>query len=224
MIFTTAAWAQAPASPEPARMPEWGQQFVDALEIRPGSMVADVGAGRGVYLPVWSVAVGPTGHVIAEDLDKPSLDWARKKTDERLYPNVEFVLGTVKDAMLPDKWADLIVVIDAYHHFTYPADMLASLSKALKTDGRLAIIDFDKVDKPTRGAPPPGHVRLNRDEAINEIVSNGFRLVRTRDFMQSRQYIAIFVRDHAADPPNEAYAEFPDFRKLLIPATACRMR
>ncbi len=136
----------------------------------------------------------------------------------------EFVLGTAKDAMLPDKWADLIVVIDAYHHFTYPADMLASLSKALKTDGRLAIIDFDKVDKPTRGAPPPGHVRLNRDEAINEIVSNGFRLVKTRDFMQSRQYIAIFVRDHAADPPNEAYAEFPDFRKLLIPATACRMR
>jgi ubiquinone/menaquinone biosynthesis C-methylase UbiE len=194
MISFTAAWAQVPAIAQ-APQPEWGQQLVDALGIQSGSTVADVGAGRGTYLPIWSVAVGSAGHVIAEDIDKLSLDQARKKIDKRDYPNVEFVLGAAKDAMLPDSCADLIVVIDAYHHFAYPSDMLSSLSKALKTGGRLAIIDIYKTDKPTRGFPMPGHIRLNRDEVINEIVSNGFRLVSTRDYRQGHQYIAIFVQD-----------------------------
>jgi ubiquinone/menaquinone biosynthesis C-methylase UbiE len=194
MISFSAAWAQVPATEQMA-LPEWGQALVDALGIQSGSTVADVGAGRGTFLPIWSVAVGSTGHVIAEDIDKFSLEQARKKTNGRYYPNVEFVLGTAKDTTLPAGCADLIVVIDAYHHFAYPSDMLASLAKALKTSGRLAIIEFYKTDKPTRGFPMPGHIRLNRDEVISEILSNGFRLLSTRDYSEGHQYIAIFVQD-----------------------------
>ena len=202
MISAATVWAQAPATPtamsrEQANLPEWGRQFVDALQVQSGSTVADVGAGSGKFLPVWSAAVGSAGRVIAEDIDKRSLDQARKLSEDRKSQNVEFVLGTATDAMLPERCADLIIVIDAYHEFKYPAEMLASLSKALKNDGRLAIIDFYKPDKPTRGLPVPEHIRLNKDEAINEIVSNGFRLLSGRDFMQGKQYVAIFVQDHA---------------------------
>jgi len=78
-----------------------------------GYTIIDVGAGKGTWLPVWSVAVGPTGRVIAEDIDKWSFDRARKAAEEQKLTNVEFVFGTSKDPMLPEKCADLVVVMDA---------------------------------------------------------------------------------------------------------------
>ena len=176
-----------------ARVPAWGQRVVDAIQVKQGYTIIDVGAGKGTWLPVWSVAVGPIGRVIAEDIDKWSFDRARKAAEEQKLTNVEFVIGTSKDPMLPEKCADLVVVMDAYHEFLHPEEMLAHISRTLKDSGRLAIIDFYRPDKLRSDLPPPWHIRLDRDDAIHEIESHGFRLLSVEDHLGGKQYIAIFT-------------------------------
>ena len=173
-------------------LPAWGRQLIDALQIKQGSTLVDVGAGKGTFVRVWSLAVGPTGRVIAEDIDKPSLDRARKTAEDLKLTNVEFVLGSPRDPSLADACADLIVIMDAYHEFQLPEDMLAHVSRALKPHGRLAIIDFYKPAKWTVGFPPPWHIRLDKADAINEIESLGFHLISSEDYLGGKQYIAIF--------------------------------
>ena len=108
VISAASVWAQVPAttdaaSPDRASLPGWGRRIVELLEIQPGSTVADVGAGRGTFLPIWSVAVGSTGRIIAEDIDNTSMDHARELGKQHNWSNIEFVLGTPRDAMLPER-------------------------------------------------------------------------------------------------------------------------
>jgi len=190
---------ERPAAEVRAPIPQWGQRVVDAIHVKQGDTIIDVGAGKGVWLPIWSVVVGPTGRVIAEDIDKQSLDRARKAGSEQKLTNVEFVQGTSHDPVLPERCADLIVVMDAYHEFEFPAEMLAHISRALKDAGRLAIIDFYKPDKLVSTLPPPWHIRLDKNDAIHEIESCGFRLLSVEDHLGGKQYIAIFAKGR---PPN----------------------
>jgi ubiquinone/menaquinone biosynthesis C-methylase UbiE len=132
--------------PTAASISQWGQRVVDAVHLKQGDTIIDVGAG-------------------AEDIDKQSLDRARKTASERKLTNVEFVQGTSKGPALPDRCADLIVVMDAYHEFQFPAEMLAHISRALKDAGRLANVDFYKPDKLVSTLPPPWHIRLDKDDA-----------------------------------------------------------
>ncbi|HEY6390606.1 MAG TPA: methyltransferase domain-containing protein [Bryobacteraceae bacterium] len=184
-----------------ASIPQWGQRVVDAIHVKQGDTIIDVGAGKGVWLPVWSAAVGPTGRVIAEDIDKGSLDRARKAAEERKLTNVEFIQGTSHDPVLPERCADLIVVMDAYHEFQYPAEMLAHISRTLKDAGRLAIIDFYRPGKLTPNLPPPWHIRLDKDDAIHEIESEWFRLLSVQDHLGGKQYIAIFANNKSRSTP-----------------------
>ena len=191
-ILVTLAIVIASRAQEP--IPQWGKHVVDVIGVKQGDTLIDIGAGKGTWLPVWSAIVGPTGHVIAEDIDKYSLGRARKAAEEQKLKNVEFVLGTSTDPLLPDGCVDLIVVMDAYHEFQYPAEMLAHISHTLKDRGRLAIIDFYRPDKVKSGVPPPWHIRLDKDDAIHEIESHGFRLLSVEDHLGGKQYIAVFVK------------------------------
>jgi cyclopropane fatty-acyl-phospholipid synthase-like methyltransferase len=170
----------------------WSQHLVEVLQIKPGDTVVDIGAGVGGWLQLWSAAAGPGGHVIAEDISKWALERARKTVENQKVSNVDFILGTPKDPELPNGCADLIIVMEAYHEFEFPADMLAHLTRALKRNGRLAIIDLYRSDLGKKNFPPKGHVRLEKDEAIAEIESRGFRLLRTEDRLGGRFYLAIF--------------------------------
>jgi ubiquinone/menaquinone biosynthesis C-methylase UbiE len=120
------------ASEGQAGLPAWGQRVVDAIQVKDGYTLIDVGAGKGTWLPIWSVAVGPTGRVIAEDIDKWSFDRAHKAVEDQNLTNVEFVFGTATDPKSPERCADLVVVIDAYHEFQHPAEMLAHIAQTLK--------------------------------------------------------------------------------------------
>src|SRR5258707_15222789 len=95
-----------------AGLPAWGQRVVDAIQVKDGYTLIDVGAGKGTWLPIWSVAVGPTGRVIAEDIDKWAFDRAHKEAEDQKLTNVELVFGTATDPKLPERCADLVVVID----------------------------------------------------------------------------------------------------------------
>ena len=113
------------------------------------------------------------------------------------FANAETVLGTETDPKLPPAAVDLIFILDAYHHFNYPEQSLAHLQKALKPDGRLAIIDFYRSRKHPRMSPErrQNHIRLDRDGFASEIAAAGFRLERKFDHLPY-QYVLIFKKDH----------------------------
>jgi ubiquinone/menaquinone biosynthesis C-methylase UbiE len=165
--------------------------MVAALGIRLGSTVADVGTGVGLMLPYLAEAVGTGGHVIAEDIQQDFLDHARSRAQSEKLANVTFVLGTERNPKLPDSQMDIVLVLDSYHHFDYPEDMLAHIGRALKPDGRLAIIDFYRYRRGPKDNDMSTHVRAEKDEVLREIQANGYRLVLEQDH-GTNQYIVVF--------------------------------
>ena len=173
------------------------RDIIDALDLKPGASVADVGTGVGFMLPYLSHAVGDTGHVYGEDIQSDFLDKAKVKVQLSHLSNVQFVLGTDRDPKLPADTLEGVLVLDVYHHFDYPEAMLEHMRDSLVSDGKLVIVEYFK----RRGAMPGGdpdravqHIRLDQDDVIKEVEANGFRLVSKRDLVPKSQYIAVFVK------------------------------
>jgi len=171
-------------------------ELVESLGVRPGSTVIDLGTGPGYMLPYLSRAMGPNGHVIAQDIQADFLDRARAKASREGLKNIEFVLGTDSDPRLAAGSADLILVLDAYHHFDYPDRMLAALRRALREGGRLAIVEYYKRRGAMEGDPDRAltHIRLDADDVVKEVEAGGFRLLSRREQIPNSQYVAIFER------------------------------
>lgn len=166
------------------------KELIGSLEIKPGSAVADVGTGAGVFLPYLAEAAGPSGRVVAEDIAQDFLDRAQARAKSSGLNNVTFVLGTDRDPKLPEG-LDLVYICDVYHHFDYPGEMLGHIKSALKPDGRLVIVDMYRFRKDEDGQDQKNHVRADRDEVIKEIEDNGLRLASYKDHGKA-QYVLIF--------------------------------
>jgi ubiquinone/menaquinone biosynthesis C-methylase UbiE len=171
------------------------RELVAALGVAKGAAVADIGTGIGFMLPYLVEAVGPQGRVYAEDIFQDFLDQAQHKIDKHRWKNVQTVLGVEKNVKLPPGAIDLALILDAYHHFNYPADELASIRKSLKPDGRLVVVDFYRSRPHPRMSPErlQQHIRLDRDGFAAEIQSAGFRLDRQFDHLP-HQYVLIFSK------------------------------
>ena len=163
------------------------KELVAALNIAPGSTVADIGTGVGFMLPYLREATGPTGRLIAEDIFPDFLDKAKASVKEKPLGDVVFILGTEKDPKLPADSTDLALILDAYHHFDYPAEMLGGIAKALKPGGRLAVVEYYK-----EGFGDPQHIRFTDKELVAEISSHGFELISIAPFLEKVQYLSIF--------------------------------
>lgn len=169
------------------------EQLVAAMKLRPGMTVADIGTGAGYMLPFLSRAVGPAGKVIAQDIFPDFLDRARAKAAKTGLKNVEFVLGGVKDTAMPAASADVILILDAYHHFDYPAEMLASIRRALKPDGRLVVVEYHRSADAMPNGRALTHIRLPKDGFLEEIGRNGFRVIEAHDHIPKAQWMATFT-------------------------------
>lgn len=173
------------------------RDIVEALDLKPGATVADVGTGVGFMLPYLSHAVGDTGHVVAEDIQSDFLDKAKTKVQLSRLGNVQFVQGTDRDPMLPADTLEAALVLDVYHHFDYPEAMLGHIRDSLLSDGKLVIVEYFKRPGAMNNPDPDfavRHIRLDQDELIQEVEMNGFRLVSKRDLVPKSQYIATFVK------------------------------
>jgi SAM-dependent methyltransferase len=121
-------------------------KLMKALPLKPGMVIADVGAGSGYFTFRLAQEVGPTGKVLAVDIQQEMLDFLAKKAKELKVNNVEPVLGTESDPKLPANGVDLILLVDVYHEFSYPFEMTENMVKALKPGGKLVFVEYRAED------------------------------------------------------------------------------
>lgn len=139
----TAEWLERPKREQE----EDTSKMIKLLGLKPGDKAADIGAGSGYISRRLSAAVGPKGTVYAEDIQQEMLDLIEANMKKYNVTNVAAVLGNEKDAKLPKAGLDLIVMVDVYHEFTYPYEMMENLVGSLKPNGRIAFVEFKAEDK-----------------------------------------------------------------------------
>ena len=122
-------------------------KLIEVLQLKPGSVVAEIGAGSGELTVAIAKHVGPTGRVYTSELGDDRLKALRATVTKSGAANIEVIEGQPAHANLPDGCCDAVFMRNVYHHFGDPPSMNASFLKALKPDGRIAVIDF---------SPPPG--------------------------------------------------------------------
>jgi ubiquinone/menaquinone biosynthesis C-methylase UbiE len=133
-------------------------RLVEVLELKPGTTVADVGAGRGAMSIVMSRWLGPSGRIYATDITETALAALRAAKTREGLENLAVIEGGERATNLPDTCCDGIFVRNVYHHITQPADFTRSLAASLRPGGRLAILDFE----PDEGSALPEGVPKNR--------------------------------------------------------------
>ena len=212
-VFAAAFAAQEGAKPEINRpyvadtdVASWNRSFeserrevyvkraeiVAAAGAKPGMTVADIGAGTGLFTMLFADAVKPGGHVYAVDISPAFVEYIRQTAEARRVRNVTAIVNDGTEAQLPDASVDLVYLSDVYHHFEHPAQMLASIRKALKPGGRMVVVDYERIP----GVTPPAriaHVRLDKQTAIREIEAAGFSLLEQKKMMRDN-YFVVFSR------------------------------
>jgi ubiquinone/menaquinone biosynthesis C-methylase UbiE len=163
-------------------------QIMDALGIADASVVADIGAGSGWFTIRLARRVGPRGIVYAEDVQKEMIAAITRRASREGLTNVRPKLGLKDDPNLPANALDAILVVDAYHEIENRVAMLSSLSRALKPQGRIGVVDF-KLDG--TGPGPSPEERVSPDVVVRDAEKAGLRLIRQEPFLQY-QYFLIF--------------------------------
>jgi predicted methyltransferase len=163
-------------------------RLLAACTLKPGMVVADVGAGTGFFTRRIAPKVLPGGKVYAVDITKAFLDHIEKTCREQKIENVKTVLCTATSTELPADAVDLMFICDTYHHFEFPQKTLASIRQSLRAGGKLVIVEFHKAGKMA------DHVRGDKKTTIDEIAAAGFKLLGEEDNLGD-QYVLRFEKN-----------------------------
>lgn len=166
-------------------------EILDAMGLKPGMDVADIGAGSGLISRLLAQRVAPGGTVYAVDVARNMVDYIAKTAREEKIPNLHAVLGDPHSPKLAPHSVDVVCIIDSYHHFEYPADMLAEIVKALRPDGVLVLIDFKRIEGISRDYILK-MVRAGEGTFTDEFLNAGLELVERRDEMFEENYLLKF--------------------------------
>jgi len=167
---------------------------VQALNLKPGMDVADIGAGTRFYSLLFAQKVGKTGNVFAVDVTDDFVLNINRRATEKNLKNIHGVLSDQKDTLLAPGSVDMAFVCDTYHHFEYPQTMLTSIRHALRPGGTLIIIDFRK--QPGISSPwVMSHVRNDKKTVIKEIERAGFKLQSESNILESNYFLWFIKTD-----------------------------
>lgn len=174
---------------DPARE-KWQKpaEVVEALQLHSGMCVADLGSGTGYFLPYLSKAVGKDGCVLALDPEPNMVIHIRERAEKENLDNVTPILVSFDDPRLPDGSADLVLIVDTFHHLDDRLNYLRRLRRALKPKGRVAIVDWFK--RPLPEGPAPEH-KLARDQVVQEMAAAGYMLAEEPKILPY-QYFLVF--------------------------------
>ncbi|MBX3413063.1 MAG: class I SAM-dependent methyltransferase [Pirellulales bacterium] len=170
-------------------------KLLDALKVRPGQVICDLGCGNGYYSLDLARLVGPEGRILAVDIQPEMLHLLELRAKRAKLEHIEPIQGTFIDPKLPEGGVDLVLLVDVYHEFSHPEHMLQGIRRSLKPDGRLVLVEFREED-PTVPIKPLH--KMSRKQILKELEPNGFRLVEAYEELPW-QHVMFFVRDDAAE-------------------------
>lgn len=153
-------------------------KLLAALELKPGQTVADIGCGNGFYTLLMAEKVGPTGKVYAVDIQPEMLQLLDERAKAAGLTNIVPVLSSPADPNLPADAVDLIMLVDVYHEFAYPEQMLGAMRRALKPSGVVALAEY-RLEDPR--IPIKLLHKMSKKQIRKEYESNGFELARQFD-------------------------------------------
>jgi SAM-dependent methyltransferase len=185
-----ATWLERPER-EQEENPEGA---LDALNLKPGMVVADVGAGTGYMSLKLARRVGAGGKVYAEDVQPEMLRSVRANAAKSGFKNIETIQGTYTDPKLPVGQMDLVLLVDVYHEFSEPQKMLRGIRDSLKPDGRLVLLEYRKEDP---SIPILEEHKMSVAEVRTELEAEGFKLGPVIETLP-RQHILILTKAAAA--------------------------
>jgi SAM-dependent methyltransferase len=164
------------------------------LGLKPQMVVCDLGCGNGFYTAPIAKLI-PEGHVYAVDIQIEMLELLRTRLEEDGISNVTPVLGTELNPLLPPESVDMVLLVDVYHEFAYPEQMLAAIRRALKSDGVAVFVEFraEDPDVPIK----PEH-KMTRDQVLKEVTANGFRFHSEFEKLPW-QHVLFFTKGTAAN-------------------------
>jgi ubiquinone/menaquinone biosynthesis C-methylase UbiE len=175
-------------------------KVVDACKLKPAMVVADVGAGTGLYTRLFAKAVGADGQVFAVDIAPKFLEHIQKTSRAAGLKNVTPVLCNPDSVDLPANSIDVAFICDTYHHFEFPEKTMLSLHRALKPGGRVIVVDFHRI--PGKSSDwVLGHVRAGQDVVEKEIASCGFKKTDEVKELLKENYFVVFTKAAKADAP-----------------------
>jgi cyclopropane fatty-acyl-phospholipid synthase-like methyltransferase len=161
------------------------------LGVKRGMTICDMGCGNGFYTVQLAKMTGPEGRLYAVDIQPEMLRLLKKRAEDQRVRNITPVLGTLTDPKLPTGKMDLILLVDVYHEFSHPEQMLAAMREALAPDGLCALVEFRAEDE---SVPIKPEHKMSKEQIMKEWPANGFKLVKEFDGLPW-QHLLFFARD-----------------------------
>lgn len=164
-------------------------EVLSALAIKPGEVIADIGAGTGYFTFRLAHHVGAKGKVYAVDVSPDMIRHLNRRSRDTKTTNVVAILADNDDPLLPEQSVNRIFICDVWHHVENQTKYLALMKKTLKPGGEIVMIDFHKKELPFG---PPLQMKIAREDLIKQLEGNGFRLSKEHSFLP-HQYFLVFA-------------------------------
>jgi ubiquinone/menaquinone biosynthesis C-methylase UbiE len=185
MGYEGAGWLERPSR----GMEEKSARLVNNLDLKPTDIVADIGAGSG-YFSFRIAPLVPQGKVLAVDVQPEMLKFIKANKQQKNIANVEPVLAKIDNPNLPENSVDLVLMVDAYHEFEYPREMMQGIVKALKPGGRVVSVEY-------RGENPliliKGLHKMTQKQVKKEMAVVGLVWKETKN-MLPQQHLMVFEK------------------------------
>lgn len=156
-------------------------KVLEAVGVRPGMVIGEVGAGRGRYTVHLARKTGPEGRVYANDIDAGSLAYLRERCQRDGIANVVTILGKMDDPLFPPAGLDLVFMVNTWHHLARPVVLLRNLVPALKPGATVAIVEHD----PEKAGSAFPREATSRETMQEQAVEAGFEIVRVEAFLET---------------------------------------
>jgi ubiquinone/menaquinone biosynthesis C-methylase UbiE len=183
----------------PLRLPSQlvvpAEKVLDAVGVKPGMIIGEIGAGSGIFTIPLAVRVGEKGRIYANDIYQPALDNLRERCQKDGLKNIEIILSKVDDPLFPKAAVDMVFIVRTYHHLSQPVALLKNTISSLKPNAIIVIVDPDPV-KGTTGRiklipselTPPEKVRREAAEA-------GFEIADILTFLETHNIFILKVKN-----------------------------
>jgi ubiquinone/menaquinone biosynthesis C-methylase UbiE len=185
MGYQGAGWLERPSR----GIEEKSARLTNNLDLKPTDIVADIGAGTG-YFSFRIAPLVPEGKVLAVDVQPEMIEFLNLNKQEKNIANVEPVLGNIDNPNLPENSVDVALLVDAYHEFEYPREMMEGIVKALKPGGRVISIEF-RGENPL--IPIKGLHKMTQKQVKKEMTAVGLVWQETKE-MLPMQHLMVFQK------------------------------